>query len=126
MTVSPLWQRSVSPVLAEAGQCAVGSGNAGMITSLIPPGWQTSPHGTAITPLQVTAGGAAFTYSAAGLPAGLSIDPSTGQVTGIPAAAGTYLPTVTVTDPATGASQAAQFGWSVIEAATDTKKAGLA
>lgn len=125
MTVAPLWQRGGPPVLAEAGQCLAGSGNAGMITSLTPPGWQTSPHGEAITPLQVAAGGLAFTYSATGLPDGLSIDPEDGQVTGTPTAVGTYLPIVTVTDAASGVSQSAQFGWSVTVAATDTMKAGL-
>ena len=40
-----------------------------------------------------------LTHTAEGLPAGLSIDAATGQITGTPTEAGTYNVTVTVTDP---------------------------
>jgi MYXO-CTERM domain-containing protein len=40
----------------------------------------------------------AFTWSATGLPAGLSIDPATGVIFGTPTAAGSFMSTVTVRD----------------------------
>jgi hypothetical protein len=42
--------------------------------------------------------GSLYTYSATGLPAGLSIKPATGTITGTPTAAGDYAISVTVTD----------------------------
>lgn len=62
----------------------------------------TAAHGTPITPAQVVATGgtgSGYVFSAAGLPAGLSINSSTGQISGTPATAGTYQYTVTATDP---------------------------
>jgi parallel beta-helix repeat protein len=58
------------------------------------------------SPFSVTAqaagGPAPFTWSATGLPNGLAMSPTTGQITGVPAAAaGTYSVTVTVTDSTT-------------------------
>ncbi len=50
-------------------------------------GWMTANGGTA-----------PFRWSATGLPPGLSIDPSTGWVSGSPVAVGTYPMTVTATD----------------------------
>jgi alpha-tubulin suppressor-like RCC1 family protein len=47
---------------------------------------------------QATGGAPPYRWSAAGLPAGLSIDPATGAVSGTPTAGGSYTPTVTVTD----------------------------
>ena len=54
----------------------------------------------AITPFTVTATGGATPYewSATGLPAGLAIDPATGQVSGTPTATGSASVTVTATD----------------------------
>ena len=52
-------------------------------------------------------------YAAAGLPAGLSIDPRTGLVTGVPARAGVAHVTVRITDIA-GASVVARLSWRII------------
>ncbi|NUR27173.1 MAG: hypothetical protein HOV83_15230 [Catenulispora sp.] len=77
------------------------------------PGNQTSTVGTAISTLQIAAtdsAGKALTYSASGLPAGLSIS-SSGAVTGTPTAAGTS--TVTVTASSGTASGSTTFTWTV-------------
>jgi hypothetical protein len=79
------------------------------------PGSQTSTVGTAAS-LQIgatdSASGQTLTYSATGLPAGLSINSSTGLISGTPTTAGTSTVTVTATDT-TGASGSASFAWAV-------------
>jgi hypothetical protein len=47
-----------------------------------------------------TAGAAGVTFSAAGLPEGLSINPLTGEISGTPAKGGTYRATITATNDA--------------------------
>ncbi|MGW1596908.1 putative Ig domain-containing protein, partial [Streptomyces sp. NPDC002343] len=78
------------------------------------PGSQSSTAGTAVS-LQIQASSTnsgALTYSASGLPSGLTINGSTGLITGTPTAAGSYNTTVTVTD-STGATGTATFAWTV-------------
>ncbi|WP_373462458.1 M4 family metallopeptidase [Streptomyces sp. V3I7] len=78
------------------------------------PGNQSSTVGTAVS-LQISASSTnsgALTYAASGLPAGLSINSSTGLITGTPTTAGTSSTTVTVTD-STGAKGTATFTWTV-------------
>jgi O-glycosyl hydrolase len=79
------------------------------------PGSQTGTVGTAAS-LQIqasdSASGQTLTYSAAGLPAGLSINSSTGLISGTPTTAGTSSVTVTATDT-TGASGSASFSWTI-------------
>ncbi|GHI01843.1 peptidase M4 [Streptomyces cellostaticus] len=78
------------------------------------PGSQTATVGTAVS-LQIQASSTnsgALSYSASGLPAGLSINSSTGLISGTPTTAGTSNTTVTVTD-STGATGTATFGWTV-------------
>ncbi|MFK0177295.1 M4 family metallopeptidase [Streptomyces xanthochromogenes] len=82
--------------------------------SVTNPGNQTGTVGTAAS-VQIQAsdpGGETLTYSATGLPAGLSINSSTGLVSGTPTTAGTYSVTVTAknTDNATGT---ASFTWTI-------------
>jgi poly(hydroxyalkanoate) depolymerase family esterase len=79
------------------------------------PGSQASTTGTAVSlPISATdsAAGQTLTYSAAGLPAGLSISTSTGLISGTPTTAGTSSVTVTASD-ATGATGSATFTWTV-------------
>ncbi|MFI9243515.1 M4 family metallopeptidase [Streptomyces sp. NPDC053086] len=78
------------------------------------PGSQSATVGTAVN-LQIQASstnGGALTYSASGLPSGLSINGTTGLISGTPTTAGTYNTTVTVTD-STGATGTATFSWTV-------------
>ena len=90
------------------------------------PGTQTSTVGTAAS-LQVgatdSASGQTLTYSATGLPAGLSINSSTGLISGTPTTAGTSSVTVTAKDT-TGATGTASFSWAV-NSSTGTGSGGV-
>ena len=89
-------------------------GGGGNTVSVTNPGSQSSTVGTAVS-LQIHAtdsAGAALTYSATGLPTGLSINSSSGLISGTPSAAGSFTATVTASD-STGASGSASFAWSV-------------
>ena len=80
------------------------------------PGPQSGTVGTAVTPLPIqatdSASGCALTYSVTGLPPGLSINPTTGLISGTPTVAGSYTITVTVTD-CTGATSTINFTWPI-------------
>jgi serine protease len=86
-------------------------GNTVTVTN---PGNQTGTVGTAAS-LQISASdsasGQTLTYSASGLPAGLSINSSTGLISGTPTASGTSSVTVTAKDT-TGASGNTSFTWT--------------
>jgi subtilisin family serine protease len=77
------------------------------------PGPQSTDIGTTVNlPIVVTTvGGRTLAYSATGLPAGLSIDPAKGVITGAPTAAGTTTVTVTLTDGSSTSSMS--FSWQV-------------
>ncbi len=96
---------------------ATSTGNTVTVTN---PGAQTSRAGTAAS-LQIqasdSASGQTLTYSATGLPAGLSVNSSTGLLSGTPTTAGTSTVTVTAKDT-TGASGSASFSWTVNPAST--------
>src|ERR1700733_15017037 len=97
-----------------AALCSGGSttGNTVTVTN---PGNQTSTVGTAVS-LQIhasdSASGQTLTYSASGLPAGLSINSSSGLISGTPTTAGSSSATVTAKDT-TGASGTATFTWTI-------------
>ncbi|GLY74355.1 putative Ig domain-containing protein [Actinoallomurus iriomotensis] len=98
------------------GVTAFGGGSTGGNTVTVTnPGNQTSTVGTAVS-LQIqasdSASGQTLTYSASGLPAGLSINASTGVISGTPTTASTSTVTVTAQDT-TGASGSASFTWTV-------------
>ncbi|MGW0997691.1 putative Ig domain-containing protein [Streptomyces sp. NPDC002520] len=87
------------------------SGNTVTVTN---PGSQSTTTGAAAS-LQIHAtdsAGAALTYSASGLPTGLSVNSSSGLISGTASTAGTYQVTVTAQD-STGASGSASFTWTV-------------
>jgi hypothetical protein len=86
---------------------------AGTLVTVTNPGNQTGSVGTAISPLQIQAtdsAGQALTYSATGLPAGLSIS-SSGLISGTPTTSGTSNVTVTASD--SSGSGSATFTWSI-------------
>ena len=97
-------------------------GGAGDTVTVTSPGNQSGTVGTAAS-LQIgatdSASGQTLTYSASGLPAGLSINSSTGRITGTPTTAGTSSVTVTATDT-TGASGSASFSWTENSGTTGT------
>ena len=78
------------------------------------PGAQTGTAGQAISGLQIQAtdsAGRTLTYTATGLPAGLSIS-SSGLITGTPSTPGTSTVVVTATDT-TGLSGSTTFTWTI-------------
>jgi hypothetical protein len=92
----------------------VGSATANTVT-VTNPGSQSGSVGTAVS-LQISASdsasGQTLTYSATGLPAGLSIGSTTGLISGTPTAAGSSAVTVTAADT-TGASGSASFTFTI-------------
>ncbi|GAB2701026.1 putative Ig domain-containing protein [Kitasatospora kifunensis] len=93
----------------------VGGGSTGNTVTVTNPGSQSGTVGTAAS-LQISAtdsgSGQTLTYSATGLPAGLSINSSTGLISGTPTAAGTSSVTVSAKD-STGVSGSTSFSWTV-------------
>jgi glucuronoarabinoxylan endo-1,4-beta-xylanase len=91
------------------------SGSGGNTVTVANPGNQSGTTGTAAS-LQVHATdsgtGQTLSYTATGLPAGLSIASGTGLISGTPTTAGTSTVTVTATD-GTGASGSATFTWAI-------------
>lgn len=89
------------------------------------PGAQTSFTGTPVNvPIPGTStGGATLSYTATGLPAGLSINPSTGVVTGTPTTVGSSSATVSVTS-SDGLSGSTSFNWNVFAAAVGVSGPG--
>ena len=91
------------------------STSTGNTVTVSNPGNQTGTTGTAVS-LPITAAdsasGQTLSYTAAGLPTGLSVSSSTGLISGTPTAGGTFTVTVTATD-GTGATGSATFTWTV-------------
>jgi hypothetical protein len=98
-----------------AVQTALGGSSTGNTVTVTNPGAQNGTVGTAAS-LQIhasdSASGQTLSYSATGLPAGLSVNSATGLISGTPTAAGTSNVTVTAAD-STGASGSASFTWTI-------------
>jgi hypothetical protein len=78
------------------------------------PGNRTGTAGTPVS-LQIQAtssGGNPLTYSASGLPSGLTVNTATGLISGTPAGAGTYGVTIGASD-ITGGSGSTSFTWTI-------------
>jgi subtilase family serine protease len=97
------------------GVAAFTSATTANTVTVTNPGNQTGTVGTAVS-LQIkatdSASGQTLTYSATGLPAGLSINSSTGLITGTPTTAGSNSVTVSAKDT-TGATGSASFTWTI-------------
>jgi hypothetical protein len=91
---------------------------------MINPGVQTASIGAAVSlPMPTTGGTKPYTYSASGLPAGLSINAASGLISGTPTAAGSMTSSVTVTDH-TGTQVLDQIPWTVNAACTAAQLIG--
>jgi hypothetical protein len=113
-TVTVTGTDSTGPTGSATFAWTVGSTAADTVT-VTNPGSQAGTVGTAAS-VQIkaadSASGQTLAYTAAGLPAGLSISSSTGLISGTPTTAATSTVTVTATDT-TGASGSATFTWTV-------------
>ncbi|GAB3896109.1 putative Ig domain-containing protein [Kibdelosporangium lantanae] len=107
-------------VLDDLALSTSGGGGGDQSPTVTNPGAQSSTVGQAAS-LQIQATDPqndSLTYTAAGLPAGLSISSTSGLISGTPSAAGSSNVTVTATDPG-GHSGSASFGWTVTSGGTD-------
>lgn len=93
------------------GTTAFAAGSTSSGPTITNPGSRTGVVGTA-TSLQLTASGGTtpYTWSATGLPPGMSISSSTGLISGTPTTAGTYSVTATVSG---GGTSSATFTWTI-------------
>ena len=105
-----------------AGGCEVSHPIFTNIITVTNPGTLAGTVGTAVS-LQIHASDSdtsqTLTYSASGLPAGLSINSSSGLISGTPTTASSASVTVTVKDTS-GASGSASFSWTINQGATAT------
>jgi Zn-dependent metalloprotease len=107
-TVKAAWDAISVPAQSGDPTCSA----TGTVT-VSNPGNQSTATGTAVSlPLSASGGTAPYTWAATGLPAGLSINASTGVISGTPTTAGTSSVTVTATDSASH-SGTASFSWTV-------------
>lgn len=90
---------------------------ATLMVTITPPDAQSTFTGRSVS-LPVLAGandGSTVTFSATGLPSGLSIDAATGIISGTPDTAGSYSVTVTASTAGGTASDYAVFDWIVVD-----------
>jgi endoglucanase len=103
--------------------CTPAGGTTANTVTVTNPGAQTTTVGTAVSrqiAASDSASGQTLTFTATGLPAGLSIS-SSGLISGTPTTAGAFSVTVTAKD-GTGASGSATFTWTITAAATQSIK----
>ncbi len=95
------------------GTAAFTAGSGGTTLTLNNPGSQTGTVGTS-TSLTLTASGGTtpYSFSASGLPTGLSINSSTGTISGTPSTSGTFSVSATVSDSASHTSSVS-FSWTI-------------
>ncbi|HKS99453.1 MAG TPA: putative Ig domain-containing protein [Rugosimonospora sp.] len=102
------------------GLTAFTSGSTSTGVSVTNPGSQSGVVGTATSlTLSASGGTGSYTWTASGLPTGLSLASSTGVISGTPTTAGTYSVTATATDSAS-ATGSATFTWTVTSSSTSS------
>jgi Zn-dependent metalloprotease len=108
-TVKAAWDAVSVPAQAADPTCSASGG-----VTVGNPGNKSGTVGTAISPFTMTASGgtAPYTWSATGLPGGVTIGSSSGTVSGTPNASGTFNVTVTATASA-GGSGSTSFTFTV-------------
>ena len=108
-TVKAAWDAVSVPAQAADPTCSATGG-----VTVTNPGSKSGTVGTAISSFTLSASGgtAPYTWSATGLPPGVTIGSSTGTVSGTPTTAGTYSVTATAT-AASGGSGSATFTFTV-------------
>jgi zinc metalloprotease ZmpA len=107
-TVKAAWDAISVPAQSADPTCSA----TGTVT-VASPGNQSTAVGTAVSlPLTASGGTAPYTWTATGLPAGLSINSGTGTISGTPTAAATSTVSVTATDSA-ARSGSVSFSWTV-------------
>ncbi|HWO61098.1 MAG TPA: M4 family metallopeptidase [Umezawaea sp.] len=107
-TVKAAWDAISVPAQSADPTCSA----TGTVT-VANPGNQSTAVGTAVSlPLSASGGTSPYTWTATGLPAGLSINSGTGTISGTPTTAATSNVTVTATDSASR-SGSASFSWTV-------------
>ena len=108
-TVKAAWDAVSVPAQAGDPTCTATGG-----VTVTNPGSKSGTVGTTISSFTVAASGgtAPYTWSASGLPPGVTIGSSSGTVSGTPTTAGTYSSTVTAT-AASGGSGSATFTFTV-------------
>ncbi len=99
------------------------TGGTSSVSVANPGNQSTALNGSANLQLSASGGTAPYTWSATGLPTGLSIGSSNGLVTGTATTAGTYNVTVTATAAAGGAGSTS-FTWTVGTATCATQTNG--
>src|SRR5215469_10121233 len=106
---------NAKPAFTAVQNALAGGSNGQNTVTVTNPGTQSGTVGTAAS-LQIhatdSASGQTLSYSATGLPAGLSISASTGLISGTPTASGSNTVTVTVKDT-TNATGTASFAWNI-------------
>lgn len=108
------------------GTAAFVTGGTTAGLTLANPGTQAAAKGRAVTLALAASGGTTpYTWSATGLPAGLTIKASTGVVSGTPTTTGSSTVTVTVKDAAVHTASAT-FTWTVTAATACTSSQLLA
>ncbi|UOX90225.1 M4 family metallopeptidase [Amycolatopsis sp. FBCC-B4732] len=107
-TVKAAWDAISVPAQSADPTCSA----TGTVTVSNPGNQSTTTGGSVNLPLSASGGTAPYTWSATGLPAGLSINASTGTISGTATTAGTSNVTVTAKDAA-NKTGTASFTWTV-------------